>query len=219
MPHTKQPDKQSMEKRCQELGFTKEVLSPSILIKMLSDELNKLRKGKFKAASIIQSSVAEKHIHLLENLSASEMWQTLQSRFEDVSPRSMSIILRQLARTMMMNSDDASQYCAHFEIGFDKLANMLSKADEKAQRILIESIVQGFMMDNIHESYAPLIAQIQKNWTSETTGLSKLSKAIVSYSQSLKAPLKALHTQQTSSQKNSRSRIPYGSCKRPSCVE
>ena len=66
----------------------------------------------------------------------------------------MSIILRQLVRTIMINSDDALQYCAHFEIDFDKLTNMLSKTNEKAQRTQIESIVQDFMMNNIHESYA-----------------------------------------------------------------
>ena len=44
------------------------------------------------------------------------MWQKLKSRFEDVSSRSTSIILRQLVRTMITNSDDVLLYCAHFEI-------------------------------------------------------------------------------------------------------
>lgn len=45
----------------------------------------------------------------------------------------------------------------------------------------IEVIVQGFMMSNAEEIYAPLIAQLRKDWKNGTVNFTEASKAIINY--------------------------------------
>ena len=56
----------------------------------------------------------------------------------------------------------------------------------------VEFMLQGMMLGNTTDVYSPLIAQLRRDWTHETTNLSEAMKTIVAYSVNMKNT-KALH--------------------------
>lgn len=85
------------------------------------------------------------------------MWAILKPRFQDLSPRSATDILHQLLKRTMSDFADVSQYCATYEAALDRIAGMIP-ADSPLTAQGAEIIIQGFMLANTGESYAPLVA-------------------------------------------------------------
>lgn len=98
----------------------------------------------------------------------------------------MSIIdtLAQLFKISMTKFTDVSKYCATYEAALNRVSNMIT-ADSFLTSKGVEILLQGFMLSNTNDIYAPLIAQYGKNWKSNETSLADTSKAIINYIASL----------------------------------
>ena len=138
-------------------GFQAEDLSPSILVKAITDQKAKREERPTRAAGIIQNQVAERHSHLTADKGAREMWKIFKEGFQDFFFMSATDDLHRLSRKTMAEFRDVSQYCAAYEGALDKISGMITSRS-KINVESAESIIQGFMLANVSESYAPLVA-------------------------------------------------------------
>ena len=199
-------------------GFDVKDLSPSILVKTITDQKTKREERLTRAAGIIQNQVAERHSHLVAGREARDMWIILRERFQDLSPMSTTDILHQLSKRTMTEFSDASQYCAVYEAALDKISGMIT-SKSKINVESAETIIQGFMLANVSESYAPLIAQYRRDWTEGTVDLTGASKAIANYSGTMKEKPKVLYSSNSSFQGKKRTRPTVDRpCTTPECV-
>ena len=161
----------------------------------------------------ISRIVAECHYSLIDNKNAAEMWKILKDRFQDIAPMSISDIIRKVSSKKMTDFETTSLYCAEYESALNKIKEML---DDKAKVDVhtVEFMLQGMMLGNTTDVYSPLIAQLRRDWTHETTNLSEAMKTIVAYSVNMKNT-NALHI----STPDSRGRAPLGTCTFSECVE
>ena len=193
--------------------FDAKGLSVSILVKELRDEKNRQKAEMTKAIGIIHGLVAECHYSLIDNKNAAEIWKILKDRFQDIAPMSISDIILKVSSKKMTDFETTSLYCAEYESALNKIKGML---DDKAKVDVhtVEFMLQGMMLGNTTDVYSPLIAQLRRDWTHETTNLSEAMKTIVAYSVNMKNT-KALHI----STPDSRGRAPFGTCAFSECVE
>ena len=172
-------------------GFPLIDLTTSILVKSLNDRRDKQTEQLTRAEGIIQNQVSRRHSHLIANKGALEMWTVLQERFQDLSPMSVTDVLFKLSRRAMTEYKDATEYCAAYEGALNKVSGMLSANSDLTVKGA-ETIIQGFMLANVGETYAPLIAQIRRDWKSDHSDLAEVSRAITSYAGHMKEKSKAL---------------------------
>lgn len=191
-----------------ESGFTAGQFTVSMLVKNVQDRMDKQKIELSKAASIIVTQVAERHQHLIIGKDPHEMWTILKERFQDISPMSLTDALLQVSKKKMTDYPSADKYCSAYEKVLNGTIGMLrdnSQLDAKG----IEVIVQGYMMANTGETYAPLIAQLRKDWKNGTVDFAGTSKAITTYFVTPDKP-KALQVKRQSQRANQ--------TKTPSCT-
>lgn len=167
-------------------------MTPASLIKTVTDQRNKRLDRATRATGTILNQVAERHRYLIASMDAKEMWNTLKTRFQDLSPMSATDILFKIFKKIMANFTDASNYCSAYESALDRISGMISDKSILNAKAA-ETVVQGFMLANVNESYAPTVAQLRRDWTEGEIDLSKTSKAIVTYSGNMREKAKALY--------------------------
>lgn len=140
------------------------------------------------------------------------MWEALREQFEDISPMGVTDTLLQISRKKMSDFTSASQYCSAYEKAMNKAIGMLRDESEWSSKG-IEALVQGYMMANAGETYAPLISQLRRDWKIGTGNFREVTKAIVTYVTSEKP--KALHTKQKFRRSN---QSPIQTCTTPECI-
>ncbi|MCJ1265444.1 hypothetical protein MMC22_005322 [Lobaria immixta] len=161
-------------------GFTATQLTVAMLVEIVHDRKDKQKVRLSKAAGIIIRQVAERHQHLLVKKEPHQMWETLKERFQDASPWSLTNALLQLSRKKMSDYTSAHEYCSAYGKVLSETIGML-REDFHLDPKGIEVIVQGFMMSNAEEIYAPLMAQLRKDWKNGTVDFTEASKAIINY--------------------------------------
>ena len=194
-------------------GFDARSLTISILIKELRDEKNQRKLESIKAMSIIHGLVAKCHYSLIDNKNAAEMWKILKDRFQDVTPMNISDIILKVSSKRMIDFETASQYCAEYEAALNNVKGLIDD-EAKVDVYTVEFMLQGMMLGNASEQYSPLVAQLRRDWTHETTNLSETMKAIVAYS----ANTKNYNTLRTGTS-TIRGKAPPNACTFPECVE
>ena len=123
------------------------------------------------------------------------------------------VILRVSAKRMR-DFETVGQYCAEYDGAFNQIKGMLVDG-AKVNIASIEFVLQGMLLGNTTDKYDPLIAQLRRDWTHDTTSLSETTKTLVAYAGN-NTDVKALHTSTSTS--SNRGRAPIGSCTVPECV-
>lgn len=193
-------------------GFTAGQLTVTMLVKVVQDRIDRQKVEFSKAAGIIVNQVAERHQHLVVDKEPYDMWLVLRERFLDVSPLSLTDALLFMSKKRMSDYRSADQYCSEYEKVLNESIGML-REDSQLEAKGIEVIVQGFMMTNTGDLYAPLIAQLRRDWKNGTVNFAETSKAITSYAVSTDKT-KALSIKQ--SPKTSQNRLQ--TCTTPECI-
>ena len=191
-------------------GFTPASLTTSILVKELRDDKNRQKTEMTKAIGIIHGLVASCHYNLINNKTAAEMWAILKNRFQDVAPMSITDVILRVSTKKMRDFDTVSQYCSEYDGAFNQIKGMLIE-EVKVNVDSIEFVLQGMLLGNCTDKYDPLIAQLRRDWTHDTTNLSETTKILIAYARNL--TVKAFHTGASN-----RGRAPIGSCTVPECV-
>ena len=196
-------------------GLLPNQIRPGDLIKILMDKTTKQQEQLTRAGGIIQNKVAERHSHLIANKDAHEMWTILKTRFQDLSPMSATDILFRLSRQNMADFADASLYCAAYETALDKISGMVTATSDLTAKAA-EVIIQGFMLANVGDSYAPLIAQLRREWK-DKTDLTETSRAITTYAGNMKEKSKIMLASDQNKRKQPSQ--PYSQiCTTPECA-
>ena len=123
------------------------------------------------------------------------------------------VILRVSAKRMR-DFETVGQYCAEYDGAFNQIKGMLVDG-AKVNIASIEFVLQGMLLGNTTDKYDPLIAQLRRDWTHDTTSLSETTKTLIAYAGN-NTDVKALHT--ITSTSSNRGRAPIGSCTVPECV-
>ena len=195
-------------------GITQASLTTSILVKELRDDMNRQKTAMTKAIGIIHGLVAPCHFNLINNKTAAEMWATLKTRFQDVAPMSIMDVILRVSAKRMRGFETVGQYCAEYDGAFNQIKGMLVDG-AKVNIASIEFVLQGMLLGNTTDMYDPLIAQLRRDWTHDTTSLSETTKTLIAYAGN-NTDVKALHTSTSTS--SNRGRAPIGSCTVPECV-
>ncbi|MCJ1470358.1 hypothetical protein MMC07_009003 [Pseudocyphellaria aurata] len=193
-------------------GFMAGQLTVTMLVKVVQNRIEKQKMEHSKAAGIIVNQVAERHQHLIVDKEPHDMWNVLRERLLDVSPLSLTDTLLSMSKKKMADYHTADQYCSEYERVLNETIGMLRK-DSQLEAKGIEVIVQGFMMTNTGDRYAPLIAQLPRDWKNGTVNFAETSKAITTYAVS-GDKAKALSVKQSS--KSNQNRIQ--TCTTPECL-
>ena len=191
-------------------GFTPASLTTRILVKELRDDKNRQKTEMTKAIGIIHGLVAPCHYNLIYNKTAAEMWAILKNRFQDVAPMSITDVILRVSTKKMRDFDTVIQYCSEYDDAFNQIKGMLIE-EIKVNVDSIEFVLQGMLLGNCTDKYDPLIAQLRRDWTHDTTNLSETTKILIAYARNL--TVKAFHTSASN-----RGRAPIGSCTVPECV-
>ena len=210
-------NQESAKKELRDHGFSEQDLSPAALIKTVQDQLKTRKDRESRATGIILRQVAERHRSLIASKGAKEMWTILETRFKDLSPMSALDIIAKISKKYMADFSDASDYCSAFESALDKVSGMISEKSLVNAKAA-ESMIQVLMLNNVNESYAPIIAQLRRDWKEGEVDLSATSRIIVTYAGSMKEKAKTLYTS-PSSQKRKRPGYTGEPCNHPVCVK
>ena len=206
-------------------GFDPTDLSVSVISARLTHDLDRYHKNKARAAGIIQEMVGIQGLYMLQGHdNPHQMWTALQERFEKSSPMDPGVILYDLATRTMADFDTVDHYCKEYQLAFDRITSMLTRDQSKLTSEGVETILQTFILKNVSDSYAPLVAQIRRDWTNENTSLQNTIVALSQYNVSndrntLKSLLTRTHSAVDSSAKRARPNVQEGSCDHPKCVE
>ena len=196
-------------------GFPLIDLMTGILVKSLNDRRDKQIEQLIRAESITQNQVSRRHSHFIANKGAFDMWTVLKERFQDLSPMNFIDVLFKLSRRAITEYKNATKYCAAYEKALNKISGMFSTNSNLTIKGA-ETIIQGFMLANVSETYAPLIAQIRRDWKSDHSDLTEVSRPITSYAGHTKEKSKALVV--ANSQKRNFFRILDGTCTVSECI-
>lgn len=196
-------------------GFTARQLTDTTLVKIVQDRKDKDRVKLSKAAGIIVAAVAEKHRHVIVRKAPYEMWQILKERFQNVSSLSLTNALLQISKKKMSDFRNAKDYCSAYEKTLNEATRML-REDSQLDAKGIEVLVQGYMITNSGDIYAPLIAQLRRDWKNGTVNFTETAKAISNYVVSNEKS-KALHIKQKP-QRSSQTSTQIQTCTTPDCL-
>ena len=119
----------------------------------------------------------------------------------------------------MLNFSNPSEYCNAYETALDQVSGML-QPNSVMNRQSVEALLQGSLLANVTEPYSPLIAQLQRSWTSTNTNLSEVCLSIKRYVLS-STEAKALYTASINATGRNapyKKQAPEGSCDFEECV-
>jgi hypothetical protein len=156
------PNKLSVEAVLVAQGFHANDLTVPVVFTRLTHEIEKYNKAIAKAAGIIQDMVGPQWLYILQGQdSPQKMWKALSNRFEKLTPMDPVAVIHELsARQMLSPKDDIHEYCRAYQTGYDKIMSATIKDKSKITAKAAEAILQGFMLRNVAEAYAPLVSQI-----------------------------------------------------------
>ncbi|MCJ1355068.1 MAG: hypothetical protein MMC33_005059 [Icmadophila ericetorum] len=220
------PTKASVEQTMLEQGFSEKEIDKNIVLvsTRLRDEIKDYTKANSKAIGILTKLLGHEGMYILEGLNTPhQMWNALKNRYEESSPMNTGLILHELSHKKLSEYASPDKYCRAYQIGYDKVVATLKKDQSPLTAEGIEILLQCWIIENLNDAYAPLVAQIRKDWTESSTNLHNTMTAITQY----KVPTdhlsstKALVTQQQHYDSPSKKRKvnPAEFCDHPKCVQ
>ncbi len=87
------PTKKTVRADVIAMGFALTKRTAQALLTVLPTEIKEYRASLNKAEGIIKNSVASKHQAAMEGKDAKEMWETLRTKFQHISPMSISQLI------------------------------------------------------------------------------------------------------------------------------
>lgn len=138
-----------------------------------------------KSKSIIHELVADAHHPIFEGKTAQEMWTALETRFQHLSPMSVSRILHNASAKKMGDFKDVIKYTGSCQAAFDKITSLL-KEDSNLTIKSAEMLLQGAMLMNIIEECTSLIS----GWADGATNLLNTIPQIIRHSEIMKGHVK-----------------------------
>lgn len=199
------------------LGYAGRNISDSVTIGWIEKHTREQKQRDTKAIGILKRQVADGNQHLIEGLTAHEIWRTLEREFKDVSPMSQLEVLRKACFIRMSDFSDPKLYCRAFETTLDQVAGML-QPDSIINQKGAEAMLLTCMLANVTDTYKPLIAQLRERWTPTNTSLSKACLAISRYDFATKERSSEANKAMLTTTKNP-NRAPKGTCDFEDCVK
>lgn len=191
-------------------GFAQADLGPSTLVSALRDEKKDHLSGLGKAVSTIKDHTVASLHPLFLGKTLPEIWSILESRFQNISPMSISTVITDGCMRILSEFQNAVAYTSSYQATYNKVA-VLVKEGSCIHMDTVELLLQANMVRNLGPEYSGLVSSIQIEWKEETTNLSDTILRIVRYEKILKeSNPKVLLTRAQCA--------PKGSCTTPECV-
>lgn len=87
------PTKESVRRAAERMGFSPAEITSQTIYITLTTELKEHQAALKKAKGVIKNSVAHKHQPTLEGKTAQEIWEILKTKFQHISPMSISRLI------------------------------------------------------------------------------------------------------------------------------
>ena len=139
----------------------------------LRDEKKDYHVGLTKSAGLIKKLV-DKSLHpLLNNKSAAEIWTFLESRFQHISPISVTRIFCEVCNVKLLDCKDVMNYTGRYQVVFDKIQSLIGPNSWMSKKT-VEIAFQRSLLRHFDKNYLALVSAIKTVWEDRNTNLSNI---------------------------------------------
>lgn len=215
------PTRKSVAANIEKMGFAAKEFTTQGLYNSLTTEVEKWEAAMEKGEGIIRKTVAHKHHPILENKTAKEMWEILKTRFQNVSPMSISRRIVDATKVKLSSCKNIEEYTSSYREAYDEVCNLVTENSEMTIRAA-SMVLQGALLSNMGPEYAGIASTIESKWTG-ATNLESTILRLIKYEEIRKGDFEAKQLSQPtillSSASPSKPRPPMGTCTNPDCVK
>lgn len=117
--------KKSVEEGAEAMGFDMETFTTQALYTSLTTKIKKHQAALKKAESIIKNEVVHKHQAQLEGKTAKKMWEGLKTKFQHISPMTISRLLLDTTRIQLSECSNMHKYGSKYQEVYDAICNII----------------------------------------------------------------------------------------------
>ena len=183
-------------------------------------------KQKNKAEGIIKNSVASKHQAAIEGKEAKEMWETLQTKFQYISPMSISRLILETTKLRLSDCTDIHEYCSKYQEAYDTVCGLIP-TDSEIPAKGAEELLQAGLLTGMGNEYLGIVSMMETEWKMGNKNIAESTKKLIRFAeirkendqtpgQSGTPKQSALFTSKPPKPSN---RAPLGTCTNPDCIK
>ena len=133
------------------------------IYKTLTTELKEHRAALKKAEGVIKNSVAHKHQPTLEGKTAQEMWEILKTKFQHISPMSISRLILDTTKIQLSDCTDIHDYCGKYQEAYDAICSLIRDKCELSSKGA-QMLLQAGLLTSMGDEYSSLISTLESEW-------------------------------------------------------
>ena len=221
-----EPTKESVRSDIIAMGFKPTEMTAQALWTALSTEIKEHRASLSKAEGIIKNSVASKHQAAIEGKEAKEMWETLQTKFQHISPMSISRLILETTKLRLSDCTDIHEYCSKYQEAYDTVCGLIP-TDSEIPAKGAEVLLQAGLLTGMGNEYSGIVSMMETEWKMGNTNIAESTKKLIRFAeirkendqtpgQSGTPKQSALFTSKPPKPSN---RAPPGTCTNSDCIK
>ncbi len=168
------------------MDFAPSDLTPQALWTALSTDIREHRAALSKTEGIIKNSVASQHQVVIEGKEAKEMWEILQTKFQHISPMSISRLIMETMKLRLSDCKDINEYCSKYQEAFNTVCGLISTDTEIPAKVA-EVLLQAGLLTGMENEYSSIVSVMETEWKMGTTNIAESAKKLVRFAKIRKA--------------------------------
>lgn len=220
------PTKETVRADIIAMGFAPTDMTTQALWTAPSTELKEHQASLNKAEGIIKNSVAPKHQAAIEGKDAKEMWEALRTKFQHISPMSISRLILETTKLRLSDCADIHEYCSKYQEAYDSVCGLIPTECELSAKGA-ELILQAGLLTEMGNEYSGIVSMMETEWKIGSTNIAESTQKLIRFAEIGKGNNQArgqTSTPQQSALLTSKpakpsNRAPPGTCTNPDCIK